>query len=173
MGLKPHQYFLVTLHREENVDSIFRLAAFLEAFRALHSEFKFPIVISAHPRTRKSLKACSGDVMGKPSYGHIWADPFGFFDFVKLEQEAACVFTDSGTVQEECCIQRVRSVILRDFHERPETVECGSTIIGGSNKESILQAAQAAMEMSTCWEIPTEYTTPFVSQTVAKILLGS
>jgi UDP-N-acetylglucosamine 2-epimerase (non-hydrolysing) len=97
--------------------------------------------------------------------------PLGFFDFVKLEYNARCVLTDSGTVQEECTILGIPSVTLRDVTERPETVECGASILSGTDPKSILDAANIALTMKH-WEPPAEYMREDVSSTVIKILLG-
>ena len=97
--------------------------------------------------------------------------PFGFFDFVALERDAACVLTDSGTVQEECCIFDVANVTMRDVTERPETVECGSNIIAASIPDRIAAAVRVALQRERNWTVPPEYLAPAVSDTVVKILL--
>lgn len=171
LGIPPRGYFLVTLHREENVDDLTKLTSLLGALHALRKAFEVEIVISTHPRTRERLEALRGSNWDTDE-GFHWAEPFGFFDFVKLEVNAGCVLTDSGTVQEECCIKRVRNVVLRDHHERPEAIDCGSAILAGTSKEGIVRAVKTAMECPTLWDPPPEYLNPFVSSTVAKILLG-
>jgi UDP-N-acetylglucosamine 2-epimerase (non-hydrolysing) len=98
--------------------------------------------------------------------------PLGLFDFVALEREAACVLTDSGTVQEECCILRVANVTTRDVTERPETVECGSNIIAGVDPDRVARAVRAALKRERNWVVPPEYLAPAVSDTVANVLLG-
>ena len=98
--------------------------------------------------------------------------PLGFFDFVKLERRAHCALSDSGTVQEECCIFHVPNVTVRDVTERAETIEVGSNILTGSEPEMVLQAVHIALETGQAWQPPTEYTASNVSQTVAKIVLG-
>jgi UDP-N-acetylglucosamine 2-epimerase (non-hydrolysing) len=98
-------------------------------------------------------------------------EPLGFFDFVHLEQRARCVLSDSGTVQEECCIFRIPNVTIRDVTERPETVEVGSNILSGSEPESILRCVQAALSRPANWTPPPEYLVANASQTVLKIIL--
>ena len=171
LGVKPRGYFLVTIHREENVDDLSKLTGLVGALHALRKAFQVEIVISTHPRTRGRLEALRGSNWDTDD-GFHWAEPFGFFDFVKLELNAGCVLTDSGTVQEECCIKRIRNVVVRDHHERPEAIDCGSAILAGTSKEGIVRAVKTAMECPTLWEPPFEYLNPFVSSTVAKILLG-
>ena len=99
-------------------------------------------------------------------------EPFGLFDFVKLEENAACVLTDSGTVQEECCILHVPAVTVRDATERPETVECGSNILSGTKADSIVESVGIMMKQALYWELPQGYQDRNVSQKVINYLLG-
>jgi UDP-N-acetylglucosamine 2-epimerase (non-hydrolysing) len=96
----------------------------------------------------------------------------GFFDFVNLEKNAACVLSDSGTVQEECCIFQIPNVTLRDVTERPETIEVGSNLVVGSKPGDILDAVKMVLNMSHDWSTPREYIEKNVSRTVIKIMLG-
>lgn len=98
--------------------------------------------------------------------------PLGFFEFIALECEAFCVLSDSGTVQEECCIFRVPNVTIRDVTERPETVECGSNMLSGADPEMIVFAAKTVLKLDRRWNPPPEYLKAEVSSTVLKILLG-
>lgn len=168
LGLEPGAYFLVTLHRAENVDGS-RLALFIEALRRVHEEYRIPVIVSLHPRTRSRLGRQGGDLEG----GGVRAlEPFGLFDFVHLEQRAKCVLTDSGTVQEECCLFGVPTVTLRDVTERPETLEAGSNMLSGAEPESILACVKTVLDRPNRWSPPPEYLAGNVSSTVAKILLG-
>lgn len=99
-------------------------------------------------------------------------EPLGLFDFVRLEEQALCVLSDSGTVQEECCIMQIPNVTLRHVTERPETVECGSSILAGWDPGVILQAVDAVINLDQKWAIPFEYLRDSVSTTVAKIIMG-
>ena len=99
-------------------------------------------------------------------------EPLGFFDFVALEKQARCVLTDSGTVQEECCIFGVPNVTIRDVTERAETVEVGSNIVSGAEPAAILQCVQIAVSDISAWTSPAEYLVKNVSQAVSKIVLG-
>lgn len=96
-----------------------------------------------------------------------------FFDFVKLEKSAFCVLTDSGTVQEECCIFRVPAVTLRDTTERPETVECGSNVLAGCDPERIVQAVELVTSTSFDWKMPEGYIDPNVSDKVVRYIMGN
>src|SRR5215212_7038546 len=169
MSVAPRDYLLVTLHRAENVDAPERLESFLRGLSLVAEEYAKPMIVSVHPRTadklaRFGLAPTSGRVRLLP--------PLGFFDFVKLEKNAFCVLSDSGTVQEECAIFAVPNVTLRDVTERPETIECGSNVLSGAGAESILRGVRLAVQTSSRWIPPPEYVVPDVSRTVAKIVLG-
>jgi len=98
--------------------------------------------------------------------------PFGLFDFIKLESNAMAVLSDSGTVQEECCIFKVPNVTLRDVTERPETIESGSNILSGADPQQIMAALNLVLSHQPNWSIPPEYLMENVSDTILKILLG-
>jgi UDP-N-acetylglucosamine 2-epimerase (non-hydrolysing) len=169
LDLQAGKYFLVTLHRAENVDVPERLIRFVSALHKLHSEFGIPIICSLHPRTRSQLEKQSLILEDKG----VWAmNPLGLFDFVNLEMHAKCVLTDSGTVQEECCIFKIPTVTLRDVTERPETVEVGSNILSGAEPESILNCVKVSLMQKQKWDPPKEYLVENISQTVVKIVLG-
>lgn len=169
LGIEPGAYFLVTLHRAENVDDEVRLRQFASAFEQLQQYYKLPMIVSAHPRTRNKLQSF-GIKVENP---HIrLLEPFGFFDFIALEQKAHCVLSDSGTVQEECAIFKVPHVTLRDVTERSETLECGSNILTGSNPDQILFSVKTILSRPADWTPPIEYLAEHVSHTVMKLLMG-
>lgn len=161
------KYFLVTLHRAENVDAPARLARLFGALADVHQRHGQPVIVSLHPRTRDKLAQ-----HGIQTAGVRLLEPFGFLDFVKLERQARAVLTDSGTVQEECAIFGVPNVTLRDVTERPETLETGSNILAGSAPDDIARALDVALEAPTDWTPPPEYTASHVAATVLKIVLG-
>lgn len=169
LNLEPQKYFLVTLHRAENVDDHRRLGSFIEALQLLHLEYEVPVICSLHPRTRSQLQKSRQIMDGT---GVRVTEPLGLFDFVQLEKNALAVLSDSGTVQEECCIMQIPNVTLRDVTERPETVEAGSSIIAGCDPETILNAVKTVLSQGKEWDIPSEYRRLNVSNTVLKILLG-
>lgn len=168
-GVKPFEYFLVTLHRSENVDAPERLRKFLTAFSAVAEKFGKPVLVSTHPRTAAKLNE-SG--LRPPSDRVKFLKALGFFDFVKLEKNSLAVMTDSGTVQEECAIFGIPNITLRDVTERPETIECGSNILCGAETDAIIRAAELAIAQPSNWTAPREYMAGNVSHTVSKILLG-
>jgi UDP-N-acetylglucosamine 2-epimerase (non-hydrolysing) len=159
--LEAGRYFLVTLHRAENVDVESRLRSFLEAFVALAREHQMPVVCSLHPRTRDRLSAFQ--LAYDPEL--LWMlEPLGFFDFVHLEKHAFC------TVQEECCIFRVPSVTLRDVTERPETIECGSSVLSGADPVRIQKLVRQVTTTTSRWQPPAEYLVENVSDVVTRIV---
>lgn len=169
LQVKPQQYFLVTLHREENVDVPARLQAFGQALDRIAADYGLPVICSTHPRTRKRLEAAG--LQSRPEIR--WMQPFGLFDFVHLEQNALCVLSDSGTVQEECCLFKVPSLTLRDVTERPETLEAGSNFLTGADPERIIAGVKMVTTLKADWQPPPEYLAPAVSQTVARLVLGT
>jgi UDP-N-acetylglucosamine 2-epimerase (non-hydrolysing) len=169
LGVEARKYFLVTMHRAENVDQPERLASLLKGLAALHKQYQYPVICSLHPRTRSRLEQ---QRFGFADAGLHFVEPFGFFDFVKLEQSAFCLITDSGTVQEEGCIFRVPTVTIRDVTERPETIECGSNVLAGCDPASLLRLTALVTEQAHSWEPPAEYLTAHVAATVCRLLLG-
>lgn len=168
-AVKPFEYFLVTLHRAENVDIEARLRKILAALEKVSARFGKPVLVSVHPRTGEKLRGFGIE----PEASKIrLLEPLGFFDFVKLEKNALAVLTDSGTVQEECSIFRVPNVTVRDVTERPETIESGSNILSGAEPDAICRAVELAVSQTAQWEPPAEYLMPNVSQVVSKIVLG-
>ena len=169
LGLERSRFFLATIHRAENVDREDTLRNLVSAFVALHERFGFPVVCSFHPRTRAKVEKFGIDVAVK---GLRFVEPLGFFDFVHLERSAFCLLSDSGTVQEEGCIFGVPNVTLREVTERPETIECGSNILAGSDPARIVRAVEFVTASSTGWQPPAEYTAELVAETVVRIVTG-
>lgn len=170
VGVEPQKYFLVTMHRSENVDVEERLRSLMEALRALQGKYNLPIIISTHPRTRSVMSRF--DINTNANNGLIFHEPFGLFDFIALERNAFCVLSDSGTVQEECCIFRIANVTLRDVTERPETLECGSNILSGVDPVTIVRCVGMVLDRKPDWSIPPEYLARNVSDTAIRIVLG-
>jgi UDP-N-acetylglucosamine 2-epimerase (non-hydrolysing) len=170
LNLEPGRYFLVTMHRAENVDIESRLRALIAAMERLHQIYNVPLICSLHPRTRDTMKRFG--LLERISPGIQFHAPFGLFDFIRLEQNACCVLSDSGTVQEECCIFHVPNVTLRDVTERPETIECGSNILSGADHDTIVRAVKCVLSRDPDWKVPDEYMAGRVSDTIVKIMVG-
>lgn len=169
LSIERGQYFLVTMHREENVDQEGRLRSLLRALEMVGAQYGLPVICSVHPRTRGRLESLGVKV----NAGVQLHEPFGFRDFITLERNALCVLSDSGTVQEECCIFRVANVTLRDVTERPETIECGSSMLSGADADMILHCVRMVLGGAKGeWRIPPEYLVDDVSGTIVKIVLG-
>ncbi len=169
LNISPRNYFLVTLHRAENVDIEERLHSFSTAFQQIEKKYQMPVIISTHPRTRNRMEQY-GVNSENPNVRFL--DPFGFFDFIALEKSAFCVLSDSGTVQEECAIFKIPNVTLRDVTERPETLECGSNILSGAKPESIMLSVELVTSRDANWNPPAEYLATNVSDVILKITSG-
>jgi UDP-N-acetylglucosamine 2-epimerase (non-hydrolysing) len=170
VGVKARQYLVLTLHRQETVDVDERLRSVLAGAITVASELGVPIVFSAHPRTQGRMDALDLELDEEWLRRH---PPFDFFDFVALEREALCVLTDSGTVQEECCIFGVPAVTVRDSTERQETIECGSNVLSGTDPDAIARCVRLAIERGPGgWRPPPEYLVPKVSPTVVAVVTG-
>jgi UDP-N-acetylglucosamine 2-epimerase (non-hydrolysing) len=168
LGVRASEYFLVTLHRAENVDVPARLRLFMDGLARIAREHDAPVLVSVHPRTAARLQ--QHEVAAGERVRLL--NPLGFHDFVRLERSARAVLSDSGTVQEECCILGVPNVTLRDVTERAETIECGSNILSGVEPDAVSRSLRVALSTSRGWTPPAEYVARDVSRTVTKIVLG-
>src|ERR1035437_5335678 len=134
--------FLVSAHREENVDSPARLQMLLECLVTVHAKWGLPVYVSTHPRTRKRLEALPD--WTEPE-GIVFHEPFGFHDFNRLQLSAACVLSDSGTIAEESTILGFPAITLRDSIERPEALDTGGVIMTGLDARDVVAAVNVAM----------------------------
>ena len=141
LGLVKHKYFLISLHREENVDNEKNLFKIMETLDAIYEEYKFPIIVSTHPRTKIKLNN-----LGYNSNKNVsFLKPFGFFDYVKLQIEACCTISDSGTITEEASILNLPAITIRNSHERPEGMDTGTLIMSGLSKERVLESLSVTL----------------------------
>lgn len=144
MRLRTGRYFVVSAHREENVDDARRLRRLLQALGGVAEAFKLPLVVSTHPRTRKRIEALGA---GKRTHKLIrFVPPMGFADYIRLQTNAACVLSDSGTLTEEASILGFPGVMLREAHERPEGMDEGTVAMAGIDLERVGQAVAAMMD---------------------------
>lgn len=139
MGLEQRRYFIVSAHREENVDTPENLTDMVETLNALAAQYEFPVIVSTHPRTQKRLDALNLDKLDSRIQ---FLKPFGFCDYVKLQMEALCVVSDSGTITEEGSLLNLPAVTIRNAHERPEGMDVGTLIMAGLKKERVLDAVR-------------------------------
>ena len=170
LGLRPEGFFLATMHRAESVDVEPVLRGLVEALTQIHATYGMPVVCSLHPRTRSKIQSFGIEIERS---GLVFLEPLGFFDFVKLELEARCILTDSGTVQEEVCLFGIPNVTIREVTERPETLEVGSNVLTGLEASDIARAVRLVVTESAAWVPPVEYTASNVAQVVRRLVCGN
>ena len=173
LKLKKNKFFLVSAHREENVDNQDSLNGLLSSLNLIASEFKFPIIVSTHPRTRKRLKEIKNMKMNKLIQ---FSKPFSFTDYIQLQKSAYCVLSDSGTLTEESSLLHFPAIMIRCTHERPEGMDSGILIMSGFKKESILDAIRVStshsmLDYSNDYYV-SDYSNQHVSKQIIKIILS-
>ena len=169
LNLKPKQYILVSAHREENIDLEDNFMSLMNAINNVAQRYDMPVIYSTHPRSQKFIE--KRNFVFDPRVKNL--KPFGFFDYNKLQQNAYCVLSDSGTLSEESAILKFNGVLIRTSTERPEALDAGSVIIGGITAESIEQAIDIAVSMDNNNELrglPADYNDLNVSIKVVKII---
>lgn len=171
MQLERGRYFIVSAHREENVDSEENLRDLLVTLNALAETYDVPVIVSTHPRTRKRLDALSGV---EPDARIQFMKPFGFCDYIRLQMDSLCVISDSGTITEEASLLNLPAITIRNAHERPEGMDAGTLIMAGLKKERVLDAvritvAQHTREKTTVRPVQ-DYENPSVSKQVLRIV---
>ncbi|MBM7693012.1 UDP-N-acetylglucosamine 2-epimerase (non-hydrolyzing) [Peribacillus deserti] len=169
LSLRENDYFLATIHRAENVDYEKPLKEIIRGLNLVAETYQKRIICSIHPRTRSKINQYPEIALNRLIEFY---EPFGLFDFIKLQKNAFCVLTDSGTVQEESCLLHVPAVTVRNTTERPETVECGSNVVSGVKGENILKAVKSMVSQEAEWPYPEGYADLFVSAKVVKFILG-
>lgn len=173
LGLASGKYFLVSAHREENVDVQENLRDLLATLNGLAEGFGFPVLVSTHPRTRRRLDELGGGLVDPLVQ---FAKPFGFFDYNKLQLEAACVISDSGTITEEASLLNLPAVTVRNAHERPEGMDVGTLIMAGLKKERVLDAVRIVMaqhdRQAKAMRPVVDYEADAVSKQILRIVLS-
>ena len=176
LGLESQRYFVVSSHREENVDSLPKLKQLLDLLEALAEEYRLPIVFSVHPRTRARLEelTSTGEAQLHPAVQ--FSRPFGFFDYNKLQTEAFCVLSDSGTITEEASILGFPAITVREAHERPEGMDEGVLVMSGLAKERAMQAVSVVTSQYAPGQraspLVADYQAANVSKQVVRIILS-
>ncbi|MDO8263082.1 MAG: UDP-N-acetylglucosamine 2-epimerase (non-hydrolyzing) [Gallionella sp.] len=143
LELTAEQFFLVSAHREENVDAPENLLSIADTLNALAERYQLPVIVSMHPRTRKRFDALE---LGNVSPLIRFLKPFGFCDYVKLQMEALCILSDSGTITEEASLLNLPAITIRNAHERPEGMDVGTLIMSGLKKDRVLDAVEVVIE---------------------------
>jgi UDP-N-acetylglucosamine 2-epimerase len=143
IGLAERRYFVVSTHREENVDSVENLRDLVGTLNALAETYDVPVIVSTHPRTRKRLDAME---IGALDSRVQFLKPFGFCDYIKLQMSALCVLSDSGTITEEAALLNLPAVTIRNMHERPEGMDAGTLIMSGLSRAGVLDAVRVVLD---------------------------
>jgi len=171
--LQEGRFFIVSAHREENVDSPENLRDLLETLRALAEQYQFPVIVSTHPRTRKRLEAL-GESLSHPLIRTL--KPFGFLDYIRLQMAAFCVVSDSGTITEEASLLNLPAVTIRHTHERPEGMDVGTLVMCGLKQDNVLDAVRVVTGQHdrTRRVIPPirDYQAPEVSKQIVRVVLS-
>ncbi len=170
LGVTDGEYFLVSAHREENVDSPERLALLVESLNAVAEEWGWPVLVSTHPRTRKRLDALA---VQKKSELVRFHEPFGFLDYNRLQLSAACVLSDSGTVSEESTMLGFPAVTLRSSIERPEALDTGSITMTDLDPAAVVAGVGFAMARGSSPELPADYAVTNTSERVVNYILST
>jgi len=169
LGLKSKQYFLVDIHRSENVNNINRFEEILEGLNLISDKYQIPIICSMHPKAKDKLKDCKVRLRNNI----LILDAFGYFDFVKLENNTRVGLTDSGLCSEEYCVMHIPCVIVRNETERPEVVEAGGAIISGINADRIIASVDLMDRLENCkWTLPNGYDYMNVSDRAVNYILS-
>jgi UDP-N-acetylglucosamine 2-epimerase len=167
-NLKPNKYFVVSAHREENVDIEQNFLNLTNAINKVAEQYQYPIIFSTHPRTQNKIN--EKKIAFNPLVNNI--KPLGFFDYVNLQKNAYCVLSDSGTISEESAMMNFPAISIRTSTERPEAVDFGSIVIGGINEIDILNSIDICINTNSCFEskMPEEYKVEDVSKRVIRII---
>lgn len=173
LKLGKNKYFLVSTHREENIDNRANLQQILSVLQKLEEKYKFPIIVSTHPRTRKMLEKLDKIKLHKKIY---FLKPFGFLDYIFLQQNACCTLSDSGTISEESSILNSPAISLRESMERPEAQDTGSIILTGFDASVVLDSIALVMKEKQnrrFKNIPADYEISDTSWRVLKLIMGN
>jgi UDP-N-acetylglucosamine 2-epimerase (non-hydrolysing) len=178
LGLEAGKYFIVSVHREENVDSRDNLREVVEALQALHQHYGYPVVVSTHPRTRNRLEKLGLAGEGEQKGGIRFLKPFGFLDYNQLQMQACCAISDSGTISEEASILGFPAVTLRRSIERPEALDTGAIALTGLGKQGLLDGVRIATASRDVFsgterEVPEAYLVRNTSERVVRLITGT
>jgi len=177
LKLKEKKYFVVSTHREENVDNPENLKKIINVLKKLSNEYNYPIIVSTHPRTRKRIEALNTHHSSPITHHKLiqFLKPFGFLDYVNLQMHAACTISDSGTISEESAILSFPAISLRESMERPEAQDSGSIILTGFDEHVVLSSVKAVIKkysINKTSEIPNDYQVKYTSWRVLNLILG-
>jgi len=166
LSLVEKEYFLVSAHRQENVDNPTRLGVLMEALNAVAARYEVPVIVSLHPRTRD--KMTNSKIVVNPLIK--FHEPFGFFDYMRLQVSARAVISDSGSISEEAAILGFNAITIRNSMERPEALEAGTILLSGIEPDSVLDALQTVESVGLSSNIPRDYLIPDTSIRVVNFI---
>jgi len=173
LKLKSNMYFLVSIHREENVDYSSHLYSLLESLNYIAEKYKLPVIVSTHPRTKDRITKLKTSI--KLNSLIQFLKPLGFFDYIKLQKSSFCVISDSGTITEESSILKFPAIMIRQAHERPEGMDEATVIMSGIDKNRIDESINVITQQFKNGILPKiidDYNVENVSQKVVKIILS-
>jgi UDP-N-acetylglucosamine 2-epimerase (non-hydrolysing) len=173
LNLTKQKYFVVSMHREENVDNVPNLTSLVEVLNGLAETYKMPVIVSTHPRTAKRLAQLPDQNINSLIQ---FLKPFGFFDYVNLQMNALCTLSDSGTISEESAMLSFAAVTMRNAIERPEALDTGTIVLTGINKDTILNSVNLVIAEHASGQyqiIPNDYKVPNTAMRVLKLIVGT
>jgi len=175
LNLKPHEYFIVSIHREENIDSDENFYNLMDSLNAIAEKWHFPVIVSTHPRTQKRINdghVDSGSVNGLTKF----MKPMGFFDYVQLQEKSFCVVSDSGTITEESSLLNFPAITVRQAHERPEGMDEGALIMSGLNRDDVVKSIEIVTDQhdyeNRVFRKVADYDVDNVSKKVVRVLMS-
>jgi UDP-N-acetylglucosamine 2-epimerase (non-hydrolysing) len=174
LEIKKGKYFIVSIHREENVDYPENLKKIVDSLNAMAEKYNYPVIVSTHPRTQKRLDDIKHDIELNPLVKYL--KPMGFFDYISLQKNSCCVISDSGTITEEASILNFPAIMIRMAHERPEGMDEGTVIMSGIERERVMDAIRVVVnhheKNPNCIRIIDDYNVENVSIKVVRIILS-
>ena len=174
LNLIKQNYFLVSIHREENVDYPDNLKKLVDSLNTLADKYNFPIIVSTHPRTQKRLNDLNNAIVKNPLVNYL--KPMGFFDYISLQQNACCVISDSGTITEESSILNFPAIMIRMAHERPEGMDEGTVVMSGLGKDRVIESVEVVISQfnknPNSIKIINDYNVENVSIKVVRIIIS-
>lgn len=168
LQVKYKKYFLLSMHREENLDDPKNFEALIESINAVAEKYKLPIIFSTHPRTQKKIDA------GEVKFNHLVKimKPLGFADYIKLQENAFCVISDSGTITEESSLLGFPAITIRQAHERPEGMDEGTIVMSGVDKDSVLDAINIVTSQNMRMKVVDDYNNDILGAKIVRIILS-
>ena len=174
LKLEKNKYFIVSIHREENVDYPENLKKIVDSLNALAEKYNYPVIVSTHPRTQKRLEDIKNEIELNSLVKYM--KPMGFFDYIALQKKSCCVISDSGTLTEESSILNFPGIMIRMAHERPEGMDEGTVIMSGIDKDRVVEAVSVVVrqthEQSITTKIINDYDVDNVSIKVVRIIIS-